>query len=171
MPLDDRCRLDQHHRVQTTRPQSVEPDPHQAVDREQPEPTRLLATEHVHLVTEGEVLQFQNSLTTEAAGSTRDDGTYQLQHAGDTTATLPKTLDFSPLSEFSVETSEASVAERTTACAHAAAIPWHVWCLAAAVASDALDGYWDISWHISIGRDTFWTPPHMMVYIAGHVLR
>jgi hypothetical protein len=63
--------------------------------------------------------------------------------------------------------SDASVAERTTTRAHAAAIPWHVWCLAAAVASDAFGGYWDISWHISIGRDTFWTPPHMMVYMAG----
>src|SRR5215813_12902643 len=51
--------------------------------------------------------------------------------------------------------------------ARAAAIPWYVWCLAAAVTSDALGGYWDISWHISIGRDTFWTPAHMMVYLAG----
>ena len=23
------------------------------------------------------------------------------------------------------------------------------------------------SWHISIGRDTFWTPAHMMIYLAG----
>jgi len=51
--------------------------------------------------------------------------------------------------------------------ARAAAIPWYVWCLAAAVTSDALGGYWDISWHISIGRDTFWTPAHLMVYLAG----
>jgi hypothetical protein len=28
---------------------------------------------------------------------------------------------------------------------------------------------WDISWHISIGRDTFWTPAHMMVYLGGTV--
>jgi hypothetical protein len=55
----------------------------------------------------------------------------------------------------------AAAAERT------AAIPWFVWCLAAAATSDALGGYWDISWHISIGRDTFWTPAHMMVYLAG----
>ena len=56
MPLDDRGRLDQHHRVQTARPQSVEPDPEQAVDREQPGPTRPLATKNVQLMTEGEVL-------------------------------------------------------------------------------------------------------------------
>src|SRR5271165_2822650 len=53
------------------------------------------------------------------------------------------------------------VAERT------ASIPWYVWCLAAATAADLFGGYWDISWHISIGRDTFWTPAHMMVYLAG----
>ena len=62
---------------------------------------------------------------------------------------------------------EARVAERASARARVAAIPWYVWCLAAAVTSDAFGGYWDISWHISIGRDTFWTPAHMMVYLAG----
>ena len=57
--------------------------------------------------------------------------------------------------------------DRTLDIARTAAIPWYVWCLAAAVVSDAFGGYWDISWHISIGRDTFWTPAHMAVYLAG----
>jgi len=26
---------------------------------------------------------------------------------------------------------------------------------------------WDISWHSSIGRDTFWSPPHMAIYFGG----
>ena len=26
---------------------------------------------------------------------------------------------------------------------------------------------WDISWHRSIGRDTFWTPAHMAIYFGG----
>jgi len=26
---------------------------------------------------------------------------------------------------------------------------------------------WDISWHMSIGRDTFWAPPHMLEYASG----
>jgi hypothetical protein len=56
MPLDDGDRLDQHHHLQTTRPQSVKPDPEQAVDREQPEPTRTLTAKNVQLMTEGEVL-------------------------------------------------------------------------------------------------------------------
>ncbi|HUA36548.1 MAG TPA: hypothetical protein VMA09_23285 [Candidatus Binataceae bacterium] len=62
---------------------------------------------------------------------------------------------------------DSRVADRTEARTRAAAIPWYVWCLAAAVTSDSFGGYWDISWHISIGRDTFWTPAHMMVYLAG----
>ena len=26
---------------------------------------------------------------------------------------------------------------------------------------------WDISWHETIGRDSFWTPAHMMIYLGG----
>src|SRR5260370_42510849 len=59
------------------------------------------------------------------------------------------------------------VVDRTLDIARTAAIPWYVRCLAAAVVSDAFGGYWDISWHISIGRDTFWTPAHMAVYLAS----
>jgi multisubunit Na+/H+ antiporter MnhB subunit len=28
---------------------------------------------------------------------------------------------------------------------------------------------WDISWHSTIGRDTFWTPAHLLTYIGGLV--
>src|SRR6202023_952546 len=56
---------------------------------------------------------------------------------------------------------------RSVAATRTAAIPWYVWGLAAATAADLFGGYWDISWHISIGRDTFWTPAHMMMYLAG----
>ncbi|MBI3680207.1 MAG: hypothetical protein HY235_07395 [Acidobacteria bacterium] len=48
-----------------------------------------------------------------------------------------------------------------------AAIPWHIWCYVAAVASAAIGVTWDISWHMTIGRDTFWTPPHMFIYLCG----
>ena len=27
--------------------------------------------------------------------------------------------------------------------------------------------HWDISWHRSIGRDTFWTPAHIDIYFCG----
>src|SRR5512134_1523037 len=28
---------------------------------------------------------------------------------------------------------------------------------------------WDISWHRTIGRDTFWTPAHLAIYLGGLV--
>jgi hypothetical protein len=46
-------------------------------------------------------------------------------------------------------------------------IPWYLWCAAAAVTSAYIGGYWDIAWHRSIGRDTFWSPPHLAIYACG----
>jgi len=48
-----------------------------------------------------------------------------------------------------------------------ARIPWYLWCAALAVTSAYVGGYWDISWHRSIGRDTFWSAPHMAIYGCG----
>ena len=50
---------------------------------------------------------------------------------------------------------------------HAAAVPWYIWSLFAAVVSVVVGGYWDISWHMSIGRDSFWTPAHMAIQLCG----
>src|SRR5438046_10231353 len=46
-------------------------------------------------------------------------------------------------------------------------IPWYLWCCALAVTSAYVGGYWDISWHRSIGRDSFWSAPHMAIYACG----
>src|SRR2546421_5938059 len=46
-------------------------------------------------------------------------------------------------------------------------IPWYVWCAVIAVTSAMVGTHWDISWHRSIGRDTFWTPAHMAIYMCG----
>jgi hypothetical protein len=35
--------------------------------------------------------------------------------------------------------------------------------------SVAVGVLWDISWHQSIGRDTFWSPPHLAIYLGGVV--
>lgn len=47
------------------------------------------------------------------------------------------------------------------------AIPWYLWCAALAVTSVTIGAHWDVSWHRSIGRDTFWTPAHMAIYLCG----
>jgi len=46
-------------------------------------------------------------------------------------------------------------------------IPWTIWCMAAGMASGLIGGIWDISWHMSIGRDTFWTPAHIAIQLTG----
>jgi hypothetical protein len=45
--------------------------------------------------------------------------------------------------------------------------PWYIWCALLAVTSSMIGAHWDISWHSSIGRDTFWTPAHMAIYMSG----
>jgi hypothetical protein len=47
------------------------------------------------------------------------------------------------------------------------AIPWYLWCSVLAVTSVSIGAHWDVSWHRSIGRDTFWTPAHMAIYACG----
>jgi hypothetical protein len=32
-----------------------------------------------------------------------------------------------------------------------------------------IGGVWDISWHMTIGRDTFWTPAHIAIYAGGAI--
>src|SRR3984957_12474954 len=51
--------------------------------------------------------------------------------------------------------------------APAVAIPWYLWAGVAAVTSASIGGAWDVSWHRSIGRDSFWTPAHMAIYACG----
>ena len=51
--------------------------------------------------------------------------------------------------------------------AQSARIPWYVWTGVLAITSSSIGGAWDVSWHRSIGRDTFWTPAHMAIQACG----
>jgi hypothetical protein len=46
-------------------------------------------------------------------------------------------------------------------------VPWYIWCALAGITSVMIGVHWDISWHTSIGRDTFWTPAHVAIYMCG----
>jgi hypothetical protein len=46
-------------------------------------------------------------------------------------------------------------------------VPWYVWSSALAITSTTVGLYWDISWHIGIGRDTFWTPAHLAIQFGA----
>lgn len=56
---------------------------------------------------------------------------------------------------------------RGVAYAAADSVPWTIWCMIAGMVSGMIGGPWDISWHMSIGRDTFWTPAHIMIQMTG----
>ena len=49
------------------------------------------------------------------------------------------------------------------------AVPWYLWAMAFASTSVIVGVTWDISWHRSIGRDSFWTPAHLAIYLGGIV--
>src|SRR5437868_8222137 len=44
---------------------------------------------------------------------------------------------------------------------------WHARAVVFAAACVMIGVYWDISWHMSIGRDSFWTPAHLLIQAGG----
>src|SRR5262245_24382995 len=51
----------------------------------------------------------------------------------------------------------------------ATSVPWSIYAVLFASTSVVLGVMWDISWHRSIGRDTFWPPAHLAIYLGGIV--
>src|SRR5687767_8891824 len=68
---------------------------------------------------------------------------------------------------------EATVSSRVNLAAEtasrAAALPWYCLAVIFGAACIPIGALWDISWHSTIGRDTFWTPAHIMIYLGGAV--
>ncbi len=60
-------------------------------------------------------------------------------------------------------------AEPRPDCGAAAPPFWPGFLMALATTFITVGIMWDISWHETIGRDTFWTPAHMMIYLGGVV--
>ncbi len=57
----------------------------------------------------------------------------------------------------------------TRTVADAAAVPWLATSVVLAATAVVVGAIWDISWHMTIGRDSFWTPAHMAIYFGGVV--
>lgn len=53
--------------------------------------------------------------------------------------------------------------------AGATAVHWSVYAVLFASTSVLVGVMWDISWHQTVGRDTFWTPAHLAIYLGGVV--
>src|SRR5215510_8408126 len=62
----------------------------------------------------------------------------------------------------------ADTVPRATATAQPA-FPLHLAAVLFAATSVVVGVIWDISWHRSVGRDSFWTPAHMAIYLGGIV--
>ena len=46
-------------------------------------------------------------------------------------------------------------------------LPLHLMAVVVGATSILIGLIWDISWHMTIGRDTFWTPAHIAIYFGG----
>src|SRR4051794_13664825 len=71
------------------------------------------------------------------------------------------------MSSIPLSTAHAAPRVYTHAASKTARAPWYLWFGALAVTSASIGGAWDVSWHRSIGRDTFWTPAHLAIQACG----
>ena len=46
-------------------------------------------------------------------------------------------------------------------------VPWFVWASVLSMSCIVVGVYWDISYHLTVGRDTFWTPAHLLIQLGG----
>lgn len=77
------------------------------------------------------------------------------------TAGILSRTDLTPqAAETSVRSRPASA---TTTASGASLAAWLVF----ASACITIGIIWDISWHVTIGRDTFWTPAHLLIHLGG----
>lgn len=53
--------------------------------------------------------------------------------------------------------------------AEAPPFSWHAPTVVIAAVGMMVGVYWDIAWHMSIGRDSFWTPAHLLIQAGGLV--
>lgn len=55
------------------------------------------------------------------------------------------------------------------ATARVVSVEWYVWSAVLGLTSSTFGLYWDICWHMSIGRDSFWTPAHVAMQLGAVV--
>lgn len=60
-----------------------------------------------------------------------------------------------------------TTAARPAVRADVATATWYIATILASAVGIVVGLLWDISWHMTIGRDTFWSPPHLLEYASG----
>src|SRR6476619_8184234 len=68
-----------------------------------------------------------------------------------------------------IQASDTLVAARATTSVRAAEQVWPLYAVLFSSVSIVVGLIWDISWHRTIGRDTFWSPPHVLEQVAAIV--
>jgi hypothetical protein len=66
-----------------------------------------------------------------------------------------------------VTTADSEVAVGANLGTRAGEAVWPLWFALGSSLAAAFGVHWDIAWHRSIGRDAFWTPPHVAIYSAA----
>jgi len=56
---------------------------------------------------------------------------------------------------------------RVSVAEQAVSVPLTIWFLVAGVALNVFSGLWDDAWHFSIGVDTTWAPPHILMQVSA----
>jgi hypothetical protein len=51
--------------------------------------------------------------------------------------------------------------------AEVASIPWTIWFMLTGTSLGVVGAAMDVAWHMSIGRDTYWTPGHMLIQMES----
>jgi hypothetical protein len=64
-------------------------------------------------------------------------------------------------------TAESLPVARPVALPRATGLPWFLTAVLTGSTTILVGIIWDIVWHRTIGRDTFWSPPHIAVYAGG----
>lgn len=49
-------------------------------------------------------------------------------------------------------------------------VPWTIWSSVAGICCMLVGGTWDFAWHMTIGRDTFWIPPHLTTQVGAFLV-
>jgi hypothetical protein len=69
----------------------------------------------------------------------------------------------------SIAASPGDITARAETISAAADRVWHSYAVVFAAVCVMVGVYWDISWHMTIGRDTFWTPAHLLIQSGGMI--
>ncbi len=80
VPSDHRLRLDDEHRIKTSRPEAIQYEPNYSIQSREPNPSRAGALENFQLMTQGDDLELQRGAASDAAENAIEEIKQDLSH-------------------------------------------------------------------------------------------